>query len=31
MQYFVFNLADGDQERAAAFLEAKTWTVASWP
>jgi hypothetical protein len=25
MQHFIFNLADGDRERAASFLHAKRW------
>lgn len=25
MQHFIFNLADGDRERAASFLRAKRW------
>jgi len=27
MQHFIFNLADGDRERAGALLRAKRWTV----
>jgi hypothetical protein len=27
MQHFIFNLADGDRERAKSFLRAKRWTV----
>ena len=27
MQHFIFNLADGDRERAQAFLQAKRWVV----
>ncbi len=27
MQYFIFNLADGDRERARSFLRAKRWKV----
>ena len=27
MQHFIFNLADGDRERAKSFLHAKRWTV----
>ncbi len=27
MQHFIFNLADGDRERAKSFLHAKSWTV----
>jgi hypothetical protein len=27
MQHFIFNLADGDRERARAFLHAKRWVV----
>ena len=27
MQHFIFNLADGDRERAKTFLRAKRWTV----
>ena len=27
MQHFIFNLADGDRERAKSFLHAKRWVV----
>jgi len=27
MQHFIFNLADGDRERAKSFLQAKRWVV----
>ena len=27
MQHFIFNLADGDRERAMSFLHAKRWVV----
>jgi hypothetical protein len=27
MQHFIFNLADGDRERAKSFLRAKRWVV----
>ena len=27
MQHFIFNLADGDRERATSFLHAKRWVV----
>jgi len=27
MQHFIFNLADGDRERAKSFLHAKSWVV----
>ena len=27
MKYFIFNLVDGDRERAASFLNAKRWVV----
>ena len=27
MQHFIFNLADGDRERARSFLHAKRWVV----
>jgi hypothetical protein len=27
MKYFIFNLVDGDRERAASFLRAKRWVV----
>src|SRR2546423_2821906 len=27
MHYFIFNLADGDRERAKSFLHAKRWVV----
>ena len=27
MQHFIFNLADGDRERAASFLYARRWAV----
>jgi hypothetical protein len=27
MQHFIFNMADGDRERAASFLHAKKWVV----
>ena len=27
MQHFIFNLAEGDRERAASFLHAKRWVV----
>src|SRR5689334_13347440 len=27
MQHFIFNLADGDRQRAASFLRAKRWVV----
>jgi len=27
MQHFIFNLADGDRERAQAFLHAKRWAI----
>ena len=29
MQRFIFNLADGDRERAKSFLNAKRWVVSS--
>jgi hypothetical protein len=27
MQHFIFNLADGDRERAASFLHARRWVI----
>ena len=27
MQHFIFNLADGDRERATSFLRSKSWAV----
>ena len=27
MKYFIFNLVDGDRERAASFLHGKRWVV----